>query len=103
MRAALAVLAAGDTLQAICHGAEGMHLQHLPFGCNLLFLWRPIFLSFLGDEALDQVPDLIENGDFLALQEAGDFIGDQQVVLCNEGYKGVEWLHKNYIFPMIHN
>jgi len=54
-----------------------MHLENLPFGRKLLFLRRPAFLNFLRDEALDQVPYLIENGEVLALQGTGDFIGDQ--------------------------
>ena len=39
VRAALAFLAAGDFLQAIGYGAEGVRLQHLAVGWEIFFLW----------------------------------------------------------------
>lgn len=75
MRAALAFFAAGDLLQAIGYGAEGMRLQNLAIGWQVFFLWG---IFSLGDEPLHKISDLIELGEVLALKGPADGLGYQQ-------------------------
>jgi hypothetical protein len=65
MRASLAVLAAGDSLQAVGGRSSGAYFQHLPVAWQLVGLRR---LAHLCDEVLYVLFYLTEHRDVLARQ-----------------------------------